>query len=307
MRRPITLVFVAAAALLAVLMVAHDRIPDALGSGVALDTAAPWLILLVPLLAALALVCRSPAGAAACIAPLLVWAYTFGSWWAPNATAGTPASGTLKVVSQNLFADNTTPVATARALAATGADLIAVQELGGTDRAPVQRILDASYPYREERGTVALWSRYPTSDTTTADVGVGWQRGLRTHVSTPSGDLVVYVVHLPSVRPADTATRNNGLKILSRQLSADPAPHIMVAGDFNTATTDRHWRSFAPGFTDTQPASGAGPGFTWPAAFPLARLDHILQRGLTTAGASVLRIPGPDHRAPTATVAFPRR
>ncbi|GAB0104706.1 teicoplanin resistance protein VanJ [Nocardia sp. JMUB6875] len=307
MKHATTLVFVAAAALLAVLLAVHDRVPDVLGVGVALDTAAPWLVLLVPVLAVLAVLCRCPAGAVACIAPLLVWAYNFGSWWAPTATAVVPSDGTVRVVSQNFFADNPSPEATARALAATGADLIAVQELSGADRPSVQRILDADYPYREERGTVALWSRYPTSGTSTADVGVGWRRGLRTHVDTPYGEMVVYVVHLPSVRPADTATRNDGLRILSRQLSADKAPHIVVAGDFNTATTDRHWDSFAPGYTDTQSRPGSGPGFTWPAAFPVARLDHILLRGLAPAASSVLRLPGPDHRAPTATVAFPRR
>ncbi|MGW4245973.1 endonuclease/exonuclease/phosphatase family protein, partial [Nocardia sp. NPDC004722] len=194
------------------------------------------------------------------------------------------------------------PSATARALAATGADLLAVQELGGTDRTPVQHILDATYPYREERGTVALWSRYPTSDTTVADVGIGWQRGLRTHVATPSGDLVVYVVHLPSVRPTDTATRNRGLRLLSSQLASDQAPHILVAGDFNTATTDRNWHSFAPTFTEARPSSG--PGFTWPAPFPLARLDHLLLHNLTPTASTVLHLPGPDHRATSATFAF---
>ncbi|MEC3957651.1 endonuclease/exonuclease/phosphatase family protein [Nocardia sp. CDC153] len=305
--KPGTLVFVAAAALLTVLLVAHDWIPDVFGLGVAADTAAPWLIVPVPILAVVAVACRRPAGAAAFIAPLLVWAYTFGSWWAPTATATESPSGTVKVVSQNLFADNPTPVATARALVATHVDLVAVQELAATDRAPVQRILNAAYPYHEERGTVALWSRYPTADTTTADVGIGWQRGLRTHVDTPYGDLVVYVVHLPSIRPADTATRNAGLQVLSRQLSADRAPHVLVAGDFNTATTDRHWQSFAPGYTDAQSIPGAGPGFTWPGIFPLVRLDHLLVRGLHPAAAAVLTIPGPDHRAPTATIAFPRR
>ncbi|WP_433666402.1 endonuclease/exonuclease/phosphatase family protein [Nocardia sp. CA-136227] len=302
-----TTVFVTAAALLTLLVKAHDRVPDIMGSGVLLDTAAPWLILLAPVLAALALICRCPAGAAATIAPILVWAYTFGSWWAPTASAATPTADTLSVVSQNLYAGNTTPLTTARALAATGADLVAVQELAGADRAAVHRILDLSYPYSEERGTVALWSRYPTSGTTVADVGIGWQRGLRTTVDTPHGELVVYVVHLPSLRPGDTRTRDAGLAGLSRQLVADPAARILVAGDFNTASTDRNWRSFAPGFIDAQSLPGAGPGFTWPTSRPLARLDHLLVRGLTPASASVLRLPGPDHRAPTATVAFSPR
>lgn len=299
------LVFTGAAALLTLVLIGHDYVPETGGLGVALDTAAPWLVLLVPVLALTALLFRCPAGAAATVVPLMAWAYLFGGMWAPRSTATVVSSAeTMRVVSQNLFAGNDSPLATARALAATRADIVAVQEFAGTDRAPVGRLLDAAYPYREEVGTVALWSRYPTSDTTTADVGIGWQRGLRTHIATPAGDLVVYVVHLPSVRPGDTASRNHGLAVLNRQLAAETAEHVVVAGDFNTASTDRHWREFADGYRDAQSEQGSGPGFTWPAKFPLARLDHVLVRGVSVAAASVLDLPGPDHRAVSATIAL---
>lgn len=298
-------VFVCAAGLLTLLLLGHRWIPDVLGLGVALDTATPWLVLPVPVLAVAALLRGRPIGAVATLVPLLVWAHLFASWWLPSRAETIPLANQLRVVSQNLYAGNASPTATAHALADLDADVIAVQELPGSDSAPVGRILDAVYPYREQRGTVALWSRYPTSDTTTVDVGIGWQRGLRTHITTPRGDLVVYAVHLPSVRPTDTATRDHGLTVLSRQLATDPAPHILVAGDFNTATTDRHWRDFAPGYRDTQLLAGSDPGFTWPAAFPIARLDHLLVRGLTVANADVHHLPGPDHRAVAATIAVP--
>ncbi|MEV6773714.1 endonuclease/exonuclease/phosphatase family protein [Nocardia sp. NPDC051030] len=301
------LVFTGAAVILGVVIAAHERIPDAFGSAVMLDAAAPWLVVLVPILALAALLLRSPAGAAATLIPVMAWAWTFGTWWAPNPHAPSiPATGTVQVVSQNLFADNSSPTATARALVATHADIIAVQEFAGTDREPVQRILDDAYPYNEVVGTVAVWSRYPTSDTTSVDVGLPWKRGMRTHIETPRGDLIVYVVHLPSVRPGDTATRNAGLSTLSRRLTADTAERVVVAGDFNTPGTDRHWTGFATGYRDTHSANGSGPGFTWPASFPLTRLDHILVRGSTTLAAAVLRLPGPDHLAVSATIDLDR-
>ncbi|WP_157556744.1 endonuclease/exonuclease/phosphatase family protein [Nocardia acidivorans] len=290
-------VFAGAAALLTLVLLGHRRMPDIGGLGVALDTAAPWLGALIPVLAVVAVLCRCPAGAVAALAPLSAWAYLFGSWWAPvPSTHPVPASTDLRIVSQNLFAANTSPLATARALVATHADVIAVQELGGANREPSVRILDDAYPYRAEFGTVALWSRYPVSDTTPIDVGVDWYRGLRTHIATPTGDLVVYVVHLPSVRLDDTATRNHGLSLLSGELTAERAERVVVAGDFNTAGTDRHWTGFAPGYRDIH----SGAAFTWPAAVPLARLDHILVRGVQITGTSVSRLPGPDHRAVSA-------
>ncbi|WP_067824848.1 endonuclease/exonuclease/phosphatase family protein [Nocardia inohanensis] len=300
---PKAIVFATAAAVLTFALLGHEWIPDIAGSGAVLDAAVPWLGLLVPVLAVTAVLLRSPAGAVTMLVPLLAWAYVFGAWWAPRPAAATPGGG-LTVVSQNLFAANGSPVATARALLSADADVVAVQEFAGSNRAPVQRILDDAYPYREQLGTVALWSRYPTSDAEPADVGIGWTRGLRTRIAAPGGDVVAYVVHLPSIRPGESAGRDHGLAVLSRQLTGEPAERVLVAGDFNTATTDRNWSGFAPGYRDALSAGGSGPGFTWPSSFPLVRLDHVLVRGGAVDSASVLRTPGPDHRAVRATIGF---
>ncbi|WP_428846940.1 endonuclease/exonuclease/phosphatase family protein [Nocardia terpenica] len=162
--------------------------------------------------------------------------------------------------------------------------------------------MSATHPYHVAEGTVALWSRYPLSGTTAADVGAGWRRGLRTHVDTPTGDLVVFVVHLPSIRLGDTAARNRGLRTLSRELASDPARRIVVLGDFNTTGTDRHWAGFAPGYRDIRTS---GPQFTWPAALPVVRPDHILARDLVPVSSATIRTPGADHRGLVAVFALP--
>ncbi|MGV9410981.1 endonuclease/exonuclease/phosphatase family protein [Nocardia sp. NPDC003693] len=298
-----SLVFAGAAALLTGLLLGHERLPGAYGALAA--AAAPWLGVLVLVLAVTAILCRCVAGAVATLIPLLVWAQLFGSWWAPAPPApATPGASTVCIVSQNLFAANGSPAATARELVATGADLVAVQELAGANHDPVRRTLDAAYPHRGELGTVALWSRYPITDLTPADVGLTWHRALRARITTPAGELVVYVVHLPSIRPWDAASRNHGLRALSHQLTDDPAPRVVVTGDFNTPRTDRSWRAFAPTYRHALDESGTGARFTWPAAFPLVRLDHVLVRGVTVTAAEVVRVHGPDHRAVTATLAL---
>jgi vancomycin resistance protein VanJ len=90
--------------------------------------------------------------------------------------------------------------------------------------------------------------------------------------------------------------RDHTLRTLAATVAAVSADRMIVAGDLNTATTDRTLAAFA-GMRDTQTDAGRGFGFTWPSAFPLTRPDHILQRGMTTRRSWVVVAPGSDHRA----------
>ncbi|RDI68895.1 endonuclease/exonuclease/phosphatase family protein [Nocardia pseudobrasiliensis] len=290
---------VGAGALLTLLLVGHRLIPDVAGLGVLLDSAAPWLGLGVPVLALTALACRSRLGIAAAVVPLLAWGYAFGWWWGGPDSTG---PGQLVVVTQNMSAANDAPGRAIRELRATGADLIALQEVSGQNARAAENELSDDYPYHAAVGTVALWSRYPVSGVEPADVGAGWRRGLRARVDAPGGTLTAYVVHLPSIRLGDNASRDHGLATLSRELSAEKSARVVVLGDFNTTATDRHWHAFAPGYHDSRQAAG-GPQFTWPAALPVVGPDHILIRGLRAATSSVLHTPGSDHRGLAAGLA----
>ncbi|MEC3976442.1 endonuclease/exonuclease/phosphatase family protein [Amycolatopsis sp. H20-H5] len=267
--------------LLAVVLLGHRLIPDVGGFGTALDSFLPWLGLVVVPLLLLAAVLRTKLGALAVLVPVLAWAVLFVPTLVSGGDGGRAG---LRVVTQNLGGS----MSATSALAKSGADLIAVQErTGGTPA------LDREHPYTAIVGTVGLWSRYPVADVRRLDLAQGWPRALRATVSTPDGPVSVYVVHLASIRIGESDGRDRALSELAALVDADPASRALVLGDFNTASTDRRFDSLTTTLTEAR----TGFGFTWPAGFPLTRPDHVLSRGFTSAGDSVLPSTGSDHRA----------
>src|SRR5699024_769487 len=102
---------------------------------------------------------------------------------------------------------------------------------------------------------------------------------------------------MPSVRPGQESLRNSALDTLSETIAADDADRIIVAGDFNSGSTDRYFEQLDQQLTGTREAVGGGFGFTWPSVFPVVRLDHIMVRGLEPVGDEVLDRGTSDHRA----------
>ncbi|MGW1062668.1 endonuclease/exonuclease/phosphatase family protein [Micromonospora rubida] len=284
------------AVLLAGLLAGHRAVPNVRGLGSLLDSVTPLLGLGVPALVLGALLRRSRPALVAALLPATVWAVLFGPALLPPAAGAGPV--TLRVASQNLRAGNPDPAGTVDALVSSGADLIALQEVNRDDR--VAAALRSRYPHHAEVSTVALWSRYPVRESTGVDTGLGWTRALRAVVAAPGGDLVVYVAHLGSARAGDTATRDETVRRLAAAVRADPARHLVVLGDLNTASTDRVFAPLTRLLGDAQADAGRGFGFTWPAELPVTRPDHVLYRGLTPTSAGVLHTPDSDHRAVTA-------
>ncbi|GAA1364338.1 hypothetical protein GCM10009661_13920 [Catellatospora chokoriensis] len=65
--------------------------------------------------------------------------------------------------------------------------------------------------------------------------------------------------------------------------------------DLNGATDDRALADPTSRLVSVQDAAGDGFGFSWPAAFPLVRIDHILVRGVRPVKSWVLPATGSDH------------
>lgn len=296
-RRRRGLLITLAALLLTALLAGHRLVPNVRGIGSMVDSVTPFFGLGVPVLALAALLRRAWLALAALLLPALVWAGLFGPAWLPRGHAG-PAQ--LRVASQNLLAANPDQAATVTRLAASDPDLIALQELEPGTRDRVGPGLRERYPYQASKSTVALWSRFPIREYVGVDTGLEWTRALRAVVAAPGGDVVVYVAHLGSARAGRTGTRDHTLAMLAAAVRADPAGRLIVLGDLNTATTDRVITPLTDLLGDAQADAGRGPGFTWPAALPLIRPDHVLYRGLTATSAGVLRTPASDHRAVTA-------
>ncbi|GEL22367.1 teicoplanin resistance protein VanJ [Pseudonocardia sulfidoxydans NBRC 16205] len=302
-------ILAAAAVLLGLVLLLHRLIPNTVGNvGSLVETFLPWLGLFVPLLLAGALLRRSAVAAVAAVLPVVVWLGMFGG----TVVDKSGPAGDLTFVSHNVGAANPDPAGTARGLAVSGADVVALQELTGSARGTYEDALADTYPFHVVMGTVGLWSRLPLSDTRPVDVALDTTRALRATVATGEGPLVVYVAHLGSVRvfPRNgfwTQSRDAGIAALDRALAADRADRVVLLGDLNGTMDDRAFAGLTDRLQPVQEAAGAGFGFSWPASFPVVRSDQILVHGLTPDRAWVLPATGSDHLPVAATVSLPGR
>jgi vancomycin resistance protein VanJ len=118
------------------------------------------------------------------------------------------------------------------------------------------------------------------------------QRGLQATVSAPGGEIVVYVVHLPSVRLGATgltsAARDESAALLGTLAADDPASRLLLVGDLNGTVRDR---GLGP-LTSRPHAQPSGFAFSRPAALPVVRIGQGLGRGVAGVGA------GGDRKRP---------
>ncbi|NBM16028.1 endonuclease/exonuclease/phosphatase family protein [Streptomyces sp. GC420] len=283
----------------ALLLPFHSFVPDLPGNpGSFVETFLPWLGTALPPLLVLAVLIRSATALSAVLAAGAVWAACFGPYLLPRA----PTGYDLTVVQHNVSDENGDPSATARALAAAGPDLIAVEELTRPALPAYEDVLRGSHPHHTIVGTVGLWSRYPITGTGAADIrpeGIDgdWNRGLRATVRVAQGrDIAVYVVHLPSVRmrPAtgfDARRRDESAALLGKELATERAPAVILMGDLNGTTADR---GLSP-VTSRLSGRGGAFAFSWPAAFPVAGIDQVLGRGASVTEVWTLPATGSDH------------
>jgi vancomycin resistance protein VanJ len=282
----------------------HRYVPNSVGNlGSLLDTFLPWVGLAVPILGVAALVRRSATAGVALLVPLAVWGLMFGHLLVPGKGGG---AYDLRVLSHNVDAANPDPAATARDLLSADADVIALEEITSADLKVYKAQFAKAYPHVVSRGTVALWSKYPVEESEAVDVGFAWTRALRAEVSTPEGRVAFYVAHLASVRVGTSGftsnQRNETIEQLGQQIAAEKLAGVVVMGDFNGTANDRSLAPITSGLRSAQGAAGYGFGFTWPAEFPMARIDHIMVRGVTPTKAWVMKATGSDHRPVVAEI-----
>ncbi|MFE0647552.1 endonuclease/exonuclease/phosphatase family protein [Streptomyces sp. NPDC059534] len=286
-----------AAVALTLLMVFHAEIPNKIGNlGSLTETFLPWLGLFLPLLLVLALVRRSATALIALLLPAVVWLNIFGGLVADKSTAG----GDLTVATHNVNADNPDPEGTARELAGSGADVLALEELKGDMVPTYERALAEAYPYHSVQGTVGLWSKLPLRAAQPVDIRMGWTRAMRATVVTPKGEVAVYVAHLPSVRVKLNAgftanQRDTSANALGEAISHDPHERIVLLGDLNGTMNDRALNAVTSQLRSTQGAAGDGFGFSWPASFPMARIDQIMVKGVEPMSSWALPETKSDH------------
>jgi vancomycin resistance protein VanJ len=275
------------------------------------ETLLPWFGLFIPVLLAGALWRRSASAVAALLLPVMVWLNLFGGLLSDKSHPGSD----LTVASHNVGADNPDPAGTARDLAASGADILALQEMTEQARGTYEKEMAKAYPYHTVQGTVGLWSKLPLSDTQPVDIKMdygplantkpvdikmAYTRALRTTVATDQGPLAVFVAHLGSVRVNPRAgfwtdSRDRGAQALGKAIAADQNERVVLLGDLNGTMDDRAFADITSQLHSVQDAAGDGFGFSWPASFPVARIDQILVHGVEQESSWVLPATGSDH------------
>jgi vancomycin resistance protein VanJ len=311
---------VAPALLLGLLLLLHAQITDRAGLGSLVETFLPWFGLFIPVLLIGALWRRSATAVLALLLPAVVWLNLFGQLLLDKSHPG----GDLTVASHNVGDANPDPAGTARDLAASGADVLALVELSEQAKGTYTKELAQTYPYHAVQGTVGLWSKLPLSDTQPvdtdmdygpladtkpADVRMTYNRALRTTVATDHGPLAVYVAHLGSVRLMPrggfwTDSRDRNAKALAEAIAAERNERVVLLGDLNGTTDDRALDGITSQLRSAQDEAGDGFGFSWPAKFPVVRIDQILVRGVEPKSSWVLPATGSDHRPVAAGISW---
>ncbi|MFJ7420575.1 endonuclease/exonuclease/phosphatase family protein [Streptomyces uncialis] len=294
-----------AGALCGALPLAHSLVPNSLGNlGSLVETFLPWTVALLLPLALFGLYRRAPLVLVGVALVAVAWPVRFGGVLVDKQQAG----GELIVVSHNVGEDNPDPAGTARRLADTGAQVIAVQELAEEARETFHRALPARYAHHTVHGGVGLWSTYAMTGAQPVEI-MPWPRALRATLATPKGPLTVFVAHLASVRVSPvhgftTGRRDDAARLLARAVTAERPGRVLVVGDLNGTTDDRALAPLLRGLTSAQDVAGDGFGFSWPAGFPLTRIDHVLARGIRPISAGILPGTGSDHLPVTASFTF---
>lgn len=291
----------------ALLLSFHGAVPNGVGGlGSLLETFLPWLGAVVVVLLVLALVRRSALALLALLLPVAAWTHLFGGLLLP---APEPGPGDLVVVQHNVSDENTDPAGTARALARAEPDLVALEELVPPALEVYAKTLAPDYPYHAVRGTVGLWSKYPLTGSRPLDIkprGIEevWERGLRSVAHTPRGEVAVHVAHLPSVRVRASglasSRRDESAGLLGDALAAEELRKVVLLGDLNGTVDDRALRPL----TDALNVPERGLALSFPAGFPLARIDQVMARAGTVGAVRTLPATGSDHLPVVARVVW---
>lgn len=293
-------VLAALAVLTAALLAFHSVVPNTVGRfGSLLETFLPWLGMAVLLLLLLALLRRSASALVALVLPSAVWGLSFGGRLLPEDRG----AHDLTAVQHNVSDVNTDPAGTAAALIETAPDLVALEELTPDALPAYEKALAPDYPHHAVEGTVGLWSRHPLSDVRRVDIRPaaieeGWSRGMRSTARTPWGDIAVYVAHLPSVRLGwnglGSGARDESAGLLGDALATERLDRVILLGDLNSTLDDRGLDPVTSRMDRTDSARQAF-AFSWPASFPVSRIDQVLARSATVTNVRTLPATGSDH------------
>ena len=245
--------------LYAAFLLLHDLLPTRMGIALIVESLLPWTGIFLALVLLMTLIRFSWLSVIGLVISALVWTGMFGPALLPNQSSG---DADLKVATHNVGARMPQPTAAAQNLVDQDPDIVTIQELESLSGKIIHKELDSAFTHARVVDTIGVWSKWPMSEPEEVDLGLQWPRAFATTISTDHGDIRFYAVHMPSVRPGHESMRNAALRRLSTVVKTDSADHVIVAGDFNTASTDGNLSTLVPQLEDSREQARGGFGFT---------------------------------------------
>jgi vancomycin resistance protein VanJ len=314
MRRQTSNGVIVLACLAVIFLVLHRFLPDAGGVGSLLETWLPWTGLPILLLFVIAAIVHTKRAIVVTLAAALVWTALYGPTMLPR---GSSATAQLRIFSEDVNGNAQEATASGTMALAQHADIVALEDMyPSVSESNAVNALNNAFTNHTAEYEFGLWSAYQivsaqpialgttqTAQSLSLDAqaaglaasasGAPIIGALKATLKTPEGALTVYLVHLPQPVLGDQGfakARDQALTKFAQLVEADNSPRIAVVGDVNVAATDRQFSQLAgaDALTSAQQAVGSGFGFTWPAEFPVVRLDDVLTRGLKPLRSVVL-------------------
>ena len=218
---------------------------------------------------------------------------------------------TLKVMTSNLLASNTSHDRQINTIQSANPDVIVFQEYTSAWHTVLSNAL-SSYPHKltaplDNPFGIAMYSRYPFTDSTVAPLFTGGKAAIRATVSISGKHIDIFGVHPPPpISAALYRERNKHLQLLAEYGSQSNGP-MVIAGDLNTSPWSGAFMQFVQQGNLFDTRAGKGVFATWPDFFkPLQiPIDYII----VSAHFNVLSMHasgdlGSDHKTIWATLQF---
>lgn len=249
---------------------------------------------------------------------LLLFGVWFGGNWLPKSTPDVEGIE-IVVATYNVYGNVSDPEAVVRTIRALDADIIGLEELRGEARQRVVTDLAEKYPYQisdeVQIGTgLGLLSRYRIieSEIHITPYDPNDQQPppsyIRAVLEIEQQNVVVYVFHAAFPKNRIFTVYNDSANLYQHRVIAGMAAResdpVILLCDCNATRRSRQYALLSQVFENSFDEGGWGFGLTFPADFPLIRIDHVwISPHFTTMDIKIWENGGTsDHRPLLATL-----
>jgi vancomycin resistance protein VanJ len=239
-----------------------------------LNSFAQYLFLPLPAVLAVALFARQPPLWAGFAVVLALWVYLCGGLFVPKSPSEQARNTALTVMSFNVLYHNQHPEGVVAAIRASGADVVALQELNPPIGATIQRELASDYPYQvldphADDSGMGVISRYPLRSIE-EDLCAAWLGSPQLLALDLQGTTVL-LLNIHAVAPLfpklqwTVRERERQARIIANFAARIPEP-LIVLGDFNAGDLSAAYAIVTRTLVDSWREAGWGLGHTFPGA-----------------------------------------